>query len=102
MILGSTLTPVNHAVTVQVLELDVTRAVNKAIGLQLGLVGNTLLVGTVGIEVVEVEVAVGLEAPDFTILLTRVVGVDHVVAIPLGDLGLVVTHDGGGIEINIA
>ena len=51
-------------------------------------------------EVVEVEIAVGFEAPDFAVFLTGVVGVNQVVGIPLGNFGFVVADVEGRIEVH--
>ena len=108
MIFGSTLTPVNHAVTVLVHKLDVARTINESVALELGLAGYVIIIDPLAscrilaCEVAEIEVAVGLEAPDLAILLARVVSVNQVVAVPLSNLSLVVTDVESSIEVNIA
>ena len=69
VVVGCTLTTVNHTVTVQVLILDITRAVNEVVGLNACLVGYTFIVNPLAVSVLTVEVgfgevAVGLKAPD--------------------------------------
>ena len=99
----SCITPVDHAVTVLVNELNVTRTISEGfILLQTSLVSDALCITcnvaiSVGYEVIPCKVAIGLKAPDLTILFTSVLSVDKVIRIPLGDSSLIVSK----VEVSV-
>ena len=91
MIIGRTLTAVDLAVAIEILELDVARAVGELAALESFLRGDARLIRAVGIEVLLREVAIRLEAPDVAVALAAVVGVEQLrVVVPLYDGGRVV------------
>ena len=95
MIFGCTFAPVNLAVAILVNKLYVAWSIYECTALERSLIGYTILVNPLAIsiltiEVVEIEVAVGFEAPDFAIFLTGVISVGKVVAVPLSYFCLVV------------
>ena len=99
VVIGRTLTAVDLAVSVEILELDVARAVGELAALESFLRGDARLIRAVGIEVLLREVAIRFEAPDVTVALAAVVGVEQLrVVVPLYDGGRVVAQVGVGIN----
>ena len=100
MVFQSTFASVNLSVTVQILELDVARAVNEVIGLYTGLVSNACFVnplaaGVLSVKVILGEITLGFEAPDVApgltfIRILNVVCTSDILAaaLPLGHFNL--------------
>ena len=106
MVVRSTFAPVNLTIAININKLDVARTIYEATVLELGLVSYAFLVNPVTLvvlarEIAEIEVAVGLEAPDFAIFLTSIVTVDEVVAIPVCHLSLIVADIECAVEVHI-
>ena len=86
------ISPVDNSILVLVYELDITRAEFELAGLE-----ESLACG-IGDILKRFKVPVSLESPDFTIFLAGIITIDHVVAIPLENLCLIVGKVGDGIE----
>src|SRR3712207_8389602 len=93
MVLEGAFTAIDDAIVVKVFELNIAGAIHEVVGLDTGLVGNSLLVipTSVGIaarKVVLSEVTIGLEAPNVTPCLA-LVGVRSIVGMADNLVGIV-------------
>src|SRR3712207_224384 len=113
MVLESAFTTIDNAVVVKVFELNIAGAIYEVVGLNTGLVGNSLLVipTSVGIaarKVVLSEVTIGLETPNVTPCLA-LVGVRSIVGmadnlvgiVPFVDLYLRVADTEAGVKTKV-
>ena len=105
MALLSTFAPVDYAIAILILELDIARTIYQALTtygtLKQSLISHSVCIYAVACvirsEIIIGEIALGLKAPDSTIFLTRIVFTQKTIGIPLGDYSLIVVEVEGCI-----